>query len=63
MAAAPRWRATQRLASSIVPLLPLAAVYGVLLAWSWAPDTVQLVLPGSLAEGLSGEGSSSGRSR
>lgn len=54
MAAAPRWEVTRRLVQPLVSLLPLAAAYGVLLAWSWAPDTLQLILPGSLAEGLSG---------
>ena len=39
---------------ALVLLLPLIAVYGVLLVNSYSPDTLSLVLPGSLKEGLSG---------
>lgn len=34
---------------------PLAALYAVLLAASWDPSTLSLILPGSLKEGLSGK--------
>ncbi len=54
MAAAPRWRATRALAASPACLAPPAAAYAVLLAWSWRPDTLALILPGSLAVGLAG---------
>jgi hypothetical protein len=54
MALAPRWPLTRRALASPAALLPLALAYGVLLAWSWTPDTLRTVLPGSLAEGLSG---------
>ncbi|EFN59898.1 hypothetical protein CHLNCDRAFT_132919 [Chlorella variabilis] len=50
----PRWSVTRRLVRSPLVLLPLIAVYGLLLAWSWQPDTFSLVLPGSLAEGFKG---------
>lgn len=54
MALAPRWAVTRRLVRSPLVLVPLALVYGLLLAWSWQPDTFNLVLPGSLAEGFKG---------
>lgn len=54
MAAAPRWRFTQRLLRSPWTLVPVALAYGVLLSWSWQPDTFSLILPGSLADGFKG---------
>ena len=36
-------------------LVPVALAYTVLLLHSWAPDSLSLILPGSLQEGLSGE--------
>lgn len=35
-------------------LFPLAVGYGILLANSWSPDTLSIILPGSLKEGFSG---------
>lgn len=55
MVLAPRWSGTRRLVRSPLVLAPLALVYGLLLAWSWQPDTFSLILPGSWAEGLKGE--------
>lgn len=54
MAVAPKWRFTQRLIRSPWVLVPIAVVYGLLLSWSWQPDTFSLILPGSLADGLKG---------
>lgn len=34
--------------------IPLATAYLILLIHSWQPDTIQLVLPGSLQAGLTG---------
>ena len=42
------------LGQNVLLLLPLIAIYGVLLVNSYSPDTLSLVLPGSLKEGLSG---------
>lgn len=50
----PRWSVTRRVVRSPLVLVPLAAVYGVLLCWSWQPDTFSLILPGSWAEGFKG---------
>ena len=38
------------------PFVPLAVGYGLLLANSWSPDTLSIMMPGSLQEGLKGEG-------
>ena len=38
----------------VTMLLPLVAIYAVLLVNSYSPDTLSLVLPGSLKDGLSG---------
>ncbi|PRW60847.1 ABA DEFICIENT chloroplastic-like isoform X3 [Chlorella sorokiniana] len=54
MVLAPRWDGTRRLLRSPLVLAPLALVYGLLLAWSWQPDTFSLILPGSWAEGFKG---------
>ena len=42
--------------SSLWPFLPLAGVYVVLLLQAWSPDTLSIMMPGSLQAGLSGEG-------
>lgn len=34
-------------------LLPLIIMYGVLLVWSYEPDMIRLILPGSLKDGFS----------
>ena len=39
---------------SWLPIAPLALVYAALLAASWQPDTLPILLPGSLADGLRG---------
>jgi hypothetical protein len=36
----------------LASLLPLALAYGVLLSGSWQPDTLSLIMPGSLEAGL-----------
>ncbi|EIE24380.1 hypothetical protein COCSUDRAFT_83684 [Coccomyxa subellipsoidea C-169] len=48
MICAPGWRMTRRLLSSDLMFLPLAATYCFLLSQSWEPDTLSLILPGSL---------------
>lgn len=50
----PHWKVTQRIMKSLLSLFPLAIIYGILLTWSWQPDTFSLILPGSLADGLKG---------
>ena len=54
MIAAPKARVTRRLASTDAILVPMALAYAFLLAHSWQADTLKLILPGSLQEGLSG---------
>ena len=57
MALAPRAPLTSALASRAeAALSPLCALYLALLVTSWSPDTMSVLLPGSLAEGLSGGG-------
>ena len=51
----PRWSITYRLMKGYAVFLPLSAVYIVLLARSWTPDMLQLMMPGSLDAGLSGQ--------
>ena len=51
----PRWSITHRLMKGYAVFLPLSAVYIVLLARSWTPDMLQLMMPGSLDAGLSGQ--------
>jgi hypothetical protein len=47
-----RGRPSRAALTSLRPFAPLALLYVVLLALSWQPDTVSLMLPGSLEEGL-----------
>jgi len=47
------WAVTQGVARTRWPLVALALAYAVLLAASWEPDTLSLMMPGSLSEGLS----------
>ena len=55
MALAPRARLTSALASRAeAALSPLCALDLALLVTSWSPDTMSVLLPGSLAEGLAG---------
>jgi hypothetical protein len=54
MIIAPKWHRTQQIMRSPLCLMPIALVYGILLAWSWQPDTFSLILPGSFAEGVKG---------
>jgi hypothetical protein len=55
MAVAPSAAITQRSARSNTPLVGLALLYGVVLLASWSSDTLHLMMPGSLEEGLKGE--------
>jgi hypothetical protein len=54
MALAPSAPITQRSARSNVPLVGLALLYGLVLLASWSHDTLHLMMPGSLEEGLKG---------
>ena len=54
MACRPHWQATKRAMSSSLIFVPVALAYTLLLAHSWEPDTLSLILPGSLREGLAG---------
>jgi hypothetical protein len=47
-----RGRASRNLLRSLRPFAPLAVLYVLLLALSWQPDTLSLMLPGSIEEGL-----------
>ncbi|KAG2425863.1 hypothetical protein HYH02_014927 [Chlamydomonas schloesseri] len=47
-------RKTAGFFSSVWPFVPLAAAYVVLLVGSWSPDTLSIMMPGSLEEGLKG---------
>lgn len=49
-----RWHRVRQLLSTPWTLAPLALAYAVLLADSWAPDTLRTMMPGSLQAGLSG---------
>lgn len=55
MALAPTAAITQRSARSNTPLVVLGVLYGAVLLASWSPDTLHLMMPGSLEEGLKGE--------
>lgn len=54
MALAPTAAITQRSARSNTPLVVLGVLYGAVLLASWSPDTLHLMMPGSLEEGLKG---------
>jgi hypothetical protein len=54
MIVAPRAHLTARIISTDALFLPLALAYAFLLAHSWQADTLKLILPGTLQEGLSG---------
>lgn len=54
MVVAPRARLTSRITSTESLFVPLALAYAFLLVQSWQADTLQLILPGSLHDGLSG---------
>lgn len=51
---APFWRGVVRFLRHDTIFVPIAVAYAVLLLHSWQADTLSLILPGSLAEGLSG---------
>ena len=51
---APWWRSAYRMLISDMIFLPLVAAYIVLLVRSWQPDTLSLMMPGSLADGFAG---------
>ncbi|KAG2483516.1 hypothetical protein HYH03_017623 [Edaphochlamys debaryana] len=47
-------RQTSRVFKTVWPFVPLALAYLVLLFASWSPDTLHVMMPGSLQEGLAG---------
>lgn len=49
----PKARAVQRSMGSLWVFLPLTLLYGLLLVNSYSPDMLSILLPGSLAEGMS----------
>lgn len=55
MLVAPAWKWTIKLVDSELIYTPIAAAYVFLLIHSWEPDTLSLIMPGSLKAGLSGE--------
>lgn len=55
MVVAPGAAITQRSVRSNVPLVLLAVAYGVVLLASWSSNTIHLMMPGSLEEGLKGQ--------
>ena len=54
MLVAPSWQRTLSIMQSELIFAPIALSYLFLLVHSWQPDTIQLVLPGSLKAGLTG---------
>lgn len=54
MIVAPLARITQRVIKSNTAYVPIALAYVYLLAISWQPDSLSLILPGSLQAGLVG---------
>ena len=48
----PCWKRTRQLMQSPWVIAPIAIAYGIILAWSWQPDTFSLILPGSWEEGF-----------
>jgi hypothetical protein len=54
MAFLPRWRVTQFVTRSSAPYVLLGVSYAALLLASWQTDTLALMMPGSLEEGLAG---------
>jgi len=54
MILAPDRQGTQRLLRPDAIFVPLAVTYGILLARSWSPDTLSLMMPGSFRQGFAG---------
>ena len=54
MLVAPQHRPTRSAAASNLCLVPVAVCYAVLLCQAWSPDSLSLILPGSIQDGLSG---------
>jgi hypothetical protein len=50
----PNWSKTRQILASPWCIAPIAVMYGILLTWSWQPDTFSLILPGNLADGFKG---------
>lgn len=50
----PRHRVTVSALHSDWIFVPLSIMYATLLLQSWTPDTLQLIMPGSLQAGLAG---------
>lgn len=50
----PRHRVTVSVMHSDWLFVPLSIMYAALLLQSWTPDTLQLIMPGSLQAGLAG---------
>lgn len=55
MLLAPHWDQTKELMESFGIFIPLSLIYAYLLGMSWQPDTLQLVMPGSMQDGMKGE--------
>lgn len=45
-------KTTEKVVTSPWTIFPLSIIYGILLIWSWQPDTFSLILPGSIEEGF-----------
>jgi len=54
MILAPRASVVRKTMRSYWVLAPLALIYLALLAYSWSPDTLSILMPGSLADGFTG---------
>jgi hypothetical protein len=54
MVLAPQFTPLRRFLSNLLAFIPPALTYCLLLANSWRPDFLSTIMPGSLAEGLSG---------
>lgn len=54
MVVAPSSDLTRRSVRSNLPLALLGVAYGAVLLASWSTDTLHLMMPGSLEEGLKG---------
>eukprot|EP01026_Neomeris_dumetosa_P011993 TRINITY_DN1422_c0_g1_i3.p1 TRINITY_DN1422_c0_g1~~TRINITY_DN1422_c0_g1_i3.p1 ORF type:complete len:161 (-),score=2.68 TRINITY_DN1422_c0_g1_i3:82-564(-) len=52
----PNLWSTRRLIKSLLTYIPLVGIYSFLLFRSWEPDTLNLMMPGSLEKGIQGGG-------
>lgn len=55
MLLAPHWDQTKKFMKSFGIFIPLSIIYAYLLGMSWQQDTLQLMMPGNMQDGMKGD--------